>query len=164
MNTYESETQTAMVTPVEAANGAISDMQTNHVEAIETVISSLDQYNNVLVNHSQEGHIWKFKYGSVDVWVQLTGSTDDDTFTVWSPVLELPVQEEVALMRRLMEMNWLDTFEARFGMFNNQVVVVTSRGVFDLSPGEISHLITIVATIADDHDEELQSAFPAISA
>ena len=163
MNTYEPGTDVAAVVPSETFNDIATDMSINYVEVIETVISSLDQHDHVLVSQTQEGHIWTFKYGSVDVWVQLTGTADEDTFTVWSPVLQLPVQNEATLMRQLMELNWLGTFEARFGIFNNQVVVVTSRTVFDLSPGEISHLIIIVATIADNHDEDLQAAFPAIA-
>ncbi len=137
------------------------DGNLNYIDVIETVISSLDQHNNVLVNASQDGHIWKFKYGSVDVYIQLTGSLEDDTFTVWSPVLQLPVQNETHLMRKLLELNWLSTFEAHFSLFNQQIVAVTSRSVADLSPGEISHLITLVASIADDHDDGLQSEFPA---
>lgn len=135
----------------------------NHVEVIETVISSLDQYDNGLVNHSEEGYIWKFKYGSVDVFVQLTGLTDDDTFTIWSPVLQLPVQDEARLTRKLLEMNWSATFEACFGIFNNQVVALATRSVADLSPREISRSITVVATIADDNDEALQQEFPVVA-
>jgi len=135
----------------------------NHVDAIETVIASLDQYDNALVNHSDQGYIWKFKYGSVDVFVQLTGLTDDDTFTVWSPVLQLPAQNESRLMRQLLEMNWSATFEACFGIFNNQVVALSTRSVADLSPGEISRTITVVATIADENDEVLQQEFPAVA-
>lgn len=149
---YKTETNPDMSNEVETLN---------YTDIIETVISSLDQHNNVLVNSSEDGHIWKFKYGSVDVFIQLTGSSEDDSFTVWSPVLQLPVQNETHLMRKLLELNWLSTFEAHFSMFNQQVVAVTSRSVADLSPGEISHLITLVATIADDHDDELQAEFPA---
>lgn len=141
-----------------------SDITTeSHVDAIETVISSLDQYDNALVNHSEEGYIWKFKYGSVDVFVQLTGLTDEDAFTVWSPVLQLPVQNEARLMRKLLEMNWSATFESCFGIFNAQVVVMSTRTVAELSPGEISRIITVVATISDDNDEALQQEFPAVT-
>jgi len=133
----------------------------SHVNIIETVISSLDQYDNAGVNHSQEGYIWKFKYGSVDVFVQLTGQSDEDMFTVWSPILQLPVQNEAQLMRKLLEMNWSATFEACFGIFQNQVVAMVTRSVADLSPGEISRTITVVATIADENDEALQQEFPA---
>jgi len=152
MMSYKTETTTAM---------SKEDDTLNYTDVIETVISSLDQHNNILVSTSPDGHLWKFKYGSVDVYIQLTGSTEDDTFTVWAPVLQLPVQNETHLMRKLLELNWLSTFEAHFSIFNQQVVAVTSRSVADLSPGEISHLITLVATIADDHDDGLQAEFPA---
>lgn len=143
-----------------AADGEITS-SASHTDVIETIISSLDQYHNALVNHSDEGYIWKFKYGSVDVFVQLTGDQDEDTLTVWSPVVQLPVQNETQLLRKLLEMNWLATAEAQFGIFNQQVMVLSSRSVADLSPGEISRQITMVASIADEHDEALQEEFPA---
>jgi hypothetical protein len=133
----------------------------NHVEIIETVISSLDQEDTAMVSQSEEGYLWKFKYGSVEVFVQLTGITDDDTFTVWSSVLPLPAKNEPQLMRKLLEMNWSDTFESSFGIVDNQVVVLSSRTVAELSPGEISRAITVVATIADDNDDALNSEFGA---
>ncbi|MEQ8468193.1 YbjN domain-containing protein [Coleofasciculus sp. E1-EBD-02] len=140
----------------------IQDQTTvNYVETIETVISSLEQDDSAMVSHNDEGYLWKFKYGSVEVFVQLTGSTDEDTFTVWSSVLNLPAEKEAELMRRLLEMNWSDTFESRFGIVDDQVVVLSSRTVAELSPGEISRAITIVATIADDNDEALQEEFGA---
>jgi len=58
-------------------------------------------------------------YGSVEVFVQLTGLADEDTFTVWSSVLKLlPMMKR--LMRRLLEMNWSGTFEACFGILTTR--------------------------------------------
>jgi len=133
----------------------------NHLEVIETVISSLQEDDSAMVSHSDQGHLWKFKYGSVEVFVQLTGETDEDMLTVWSPVLKLPVQNEAQLLRRLLEMNWSNTFEARFGIVDDQVVVSSTRTVAELSPGEVSRNITVVATIADNNDESLQGEFAA---
>ncbi|GAP95005.1 YbjN domain-containing protein [Leptolyngbya sp. NIES-2104] len=135
----------------------------NLIQVIETVIDSLDQSSSAMVSHNENesGYVWKFKYGSVETFVQLTGTSDDDTFTVWATVLNLPVQNEAQLNRKLLEMNWLTTFESHFATFNNQVVVVSSRTVAELSPGEVSRLITIVATIADDNDDVLRSEFEA---
>jgi len=65
-------------------------------------------------------------------------------------VLKLPANDEVRLMRHLLEMNWSGTFEACFGIFNDQVVVLSTRTLAELSPGEISRIITVVATIADE--------------
>ncbi|HEY9878963.1 MAG TPA: YbjN domain-containing protein [Leptolyngbyaceae cyanobacterium] len=133
----------------------------NHIEMIETVISSLDQNNSAMVSHTDEGHLWKFKYGTVEVFVQLTGTSETDTLTAWSPVMTLPARDETGLMRHLLEMNCGETLESCFGILGSQVVVLASRILQDISPGEVSRLMTIVATIADDNDEVLQSRYGA---
>ncbi|MBW4688760.1 MAG: YbjN domain-containing protein [Komarekiella atlantica HA4396-MV6] len=134
----------------------------NHVEVIENVIDSLEQDDSAMVSHTPEGgYLWKFKYGSVEVFVQLTGKSDEDTITVWSVVLQLPAKDEPRLMRYLLELNCSSTLEARFGIIENRIVVISTRTLAELSPGEVSRLITIVATIADDNDEALQSEYGA---
>ena len=135
--------------------------KSTHQEVIETVISSLDQDNTAMVNHTDKGSLWKFQYGSVEVFVQLTGETDDDLLTVWSSVLQLPAKDEPGLMRRILEMNWSGTFETCFSIKDNQVMISSQRTVADMYPGEISRLVTLVANIADDNDELLQEEFGA---
>lgn len=137
------------------------DQSTTYVDVIETVISSLEQDGSAMVNHSEEGHTWKFQYGSVDVFVQLSGETEDDMFTTWSPVHKLPVQNEADLMRKLLEMNCGNTFEACFGLLDQSIVVFATRTMKDINPSEISRLMTIVASIADENDDELLKAYPA---
>jgi hypothetical protein len=129
------------------------------VDLIETVIDSLDSDNTAMVSHGDGSYIWKFKYGSVEVLVQLTGTTDDDTLTAWSAVMKLPAKDELQLLRKLLEMNWTDTLEARFGILNGEIVVLSQRSLAELSPGEVSRAITLVANLADDHDEQLQATF-----
>ena len=131
----------------------------SHKDEIETVISSLEENDSAMVLKNEEGYLWKFQYGSVEVFVQLTGENDDDLFTVWSVVLPLPAKNEPELMKKLLEMNWSGTFETCFSIFSNQVVVSTQRTVTDLSASEISRAITLVATIADDHDDELRTTY-----
>ena len=131
------------------------------VAVIETVIASLEQEGSAMVNHSESGYLWKFKYGTVDVFVQLSGETDDDTLTTWSPVHKLPVQNESDMMRRLLTLNCGNTFEACFGLIDQSVVVFASRTLLDISASEISRLMTIVASIADENDEVLLKDYPA---
>jgi hypothetical protein len=128
-------------------------------EIIQTVIASMEQNDSAMVMESEGGYLWKFQYGSAEVFVQLTGETDDDLLTVWSTVLKLPANNEPELMRHLLEMNWSGTFETCFGIFNEQIVVSAQRTVAELSPGEISRAITLVATIADDNDDLLQEKY-----
>jgi hypothetical protein len=138
---------------------ADSSVTLNYVEIIETVIASLQEDQSAMVSHTDGGYVWKFKYGSVEVFVQLPGLTDEDELTVWASVIKLPVKNEPGLLHKLMEMNWNRTFEARFAIVDNQVVVCANRTLAELSPAEVSRNITIVATVADDNDEALQAEF-----
>lgn len=157
MTTQTSDTMETMTQS--AIDEMIDAIPVNHVDVIETVIDSLDSDNTAMVNQSNNGHLWKFKYGSAEVFVQLTGIRDEDTLTVWSIVLSLPAKNEPELMRKLLEMNWQETVEARFAIVENQLVVVASRSVADMSAGEISRAITIVATVADNNDDAIQSEY-----
>jgi hypothetical protein len=153
------------LTSKDALEELVETTSMNHVEVIENVIDSLEQDDSAMVSHSPAGgYLWKFKYGSVEVFVQLTGTTDEDTITVWSAVLQLPAKDEPKLMRHLLEMNCSSTFESRFGIIDNRVVVISTRTLAELSPGEVSRLITIVATIADDNDEVLQQIVGSLKA
>ena len=159
MVNYQSNPGMASTSSLSAEDLVSDSNGINVTEVIETVINSLDQTQSAMVSHNDSGNVWKFKYGSVEVFVQLTGMTDDDTFTAWAAVLTLPAKNEPQLMRKLLEMNWKTTFESAFGIFENQIVVLSTRTVAELSPGEISRLITVVATIADDNDDALQAEF-----
>ncbi len=134
-------------------------MPTSHHDAIETVISSMAQGDSAMVQHSDQGAAWKFTYGSVSVFVQMTGENDEDIFTVWADVLALPVKDQTALLTEVMQLNWSDTLEARFALRDDHLVTICQRTVADLSPGEISRAITLVATIADDHDDRLKAQY-----
>lgn len=166
MTSYQSNPETVAnesTSTGELINEIIEETQhINYVEIIENVIDTLEQDDSAMVSHPSEGgNRWKFKYGTVEVFVQLTGPTDEDTLTVWSVVLKLPAKDEPRLTRHLLEMNASGTFEARFAIVENQVVVLATRTLADLSPSEVSRIITVVATIADNNDEALQSEFGA---
>ena len=86
----------------------------NHVEVIENVIDTLDEKDSAMVSHPADGaYLWKFKYGSVEVFVQLTGTSDEDMITVWSSVLKLPAKDETNMMKYLLQMNCSATLEDR---------------------------------------------------
>lgn len=131
----------------------------NNKDEIETVIASLEDNETAMVLENEEGFLWKFQYGDVEVFVQLTGENTEDLFTVWSVILDLPTKNDLALMEKLLTMNWSTTFETYFAICNNQIVISTQRTVEDLSPAEISRAITLVANIADENKEKLREEF-----
>lgn len=135
----------------------------SYQDAITTVIGSMAQEDTALVNDAPEGTIWKFRYATVEVYVQLTGQTDEDFLLVWAPVLSLPVARQTELMEKLLRLNWSGTLETCFALFNDQVVVMLQRTVADLSAGEISRAITLVATLADENNDSLRAEFSAAS-
>lgn len=152
---------TQSISSEQLVNDLVDEATADHVNVIQTVIASLEQDQSAMVSQTDSTYLWKFKYGSVEVFVQLTGLSDEDTLTVWASVLKLPAKDEAGLMRKVLEMNWAGTFEACFAIFDEQIVVLSTRTLAELSPGEISRLITIVATIADENDEALQAEFGA---
>ena len=145
----------------ETISAGTESFQASHVDVIETVIASLDQGGNAMVSRDSDGYLWKFTYGSVAIYVQLTGTDDEDTLTVWSPILKLPVANQSELMQELLSMNCGETFEACYGISNQEVLILASRILADINPGEISRLMTIVATIADDMDDVLKDKYHA---
>jgi len=128
-------------------------------ETIQTVIASMDAEKTAVVNQTND--TWKFKYGTVEIVVNITGDRPTDTFTVLSTVLSFPVKDEARLMKLLLEKNASETFESHFAIQNDQVIIIASRSVEDLSAAEISRLITIVSAIADTNDETLIAEFNA---
>lgn len=128
-------------------------------EIIATVITTLKEEDEAAYESQTNGHTWKFKYGTVTVLVHLTGEAENDSLTIWSPVLSLPAKDEATLLRELLVKNWDNTLEARFAIWNDEVVMHTTRQMLGITPGEISHLITLVATLADEYDEPLQEAY-----
>lgn len=126
-------------------------------ETIQTIIAGMDSEKTAVVNQTND--TWKFKYGTVDVLVNITGDQPTDTFTVLSNVMSSPFKDESRMMKLLLEKNASETFEAHFAIQNDQVIVIASRSVEDLSPAEISRLITIVSAIADSNDESLKTEF-----
>ncbi|MEN9209969.1 YbjN domain-containing protein [uncultured Thermosynechococcus sp.] len=131
-----------------------------YVEIVSAVVSSLKE--DVAYENHEQGHTWRFTYGTVDVFVHLSGESAEDTLAVWSPVLTLPVAEPAKLMQKLLEKNWTDTLEARFCIWNNQVILNHYRTLEEITASEISRAITIVASLADEYDEPLQAEFPSI--
>ncbi|NJK59893.1 MAG: YbjN domain-containing protein [Oscillatoriales cyanobacterium SM2_1_8] len=131
----------------------------NHAATIQTVIASMDPDKTAMVN--QTNNTWKFRYGTVEVVVNITGEEPTDIFTVFSQVLAYPVKDEARLCKLLLEKNATDTMEARYALQDNCILVLASRSVEDLSAAEISRIITIVASIADEVDEPLQQEFAA---
>ncbi len=148
-----------MSTPADLDLDFASEKSSGYADLIATVVSTLKE-DAAYENHEQ-GDTWTFTYGTASVFVHLSGETTSDTLSVWSPVLRYPVKDEAILMKTLLEQNWIDTFEARFCIWNDQVILHHYRALEGITPAEISRAITLVATLADEFDGPLQERFGA---
>jgi len=148
-----------MVSEVRSPAPSVAVDSTDWVDIVETVISGLHQGEAPLVGQTETGKIWMFRYGSAEVFVQLSGYSEEDFLTIWSPVLPLPVADPLGLYQKLLSLNWLATLEAHFAVAEEQVQVVATRTLAGISAAEIARLITIVATLADDYDDLLKAEF-----
>ena len=138
---------------------AVEIPQQSFTEIIETVITTLSNDATQLEIAAPQ-KAWRFHYGTVEVYVYLTGITSEDTLIVWSPVITLPVKDEVGLMRFLLSQNGTNaTMESAFCIQEGRVNLSITRTLTDLNPSEISRAITIVASIADEFDELLLEKF-----
>lgn len=152
MTSYQSQS--------EITNEVAHTAEINHIEVIENVIHSLEQGDSAMVSQLPEGgYLWKFNYGNVEVFVQLTGTSDEGNLRVWSLILNLPTKNEPLLMRTLLEMNSSSTFESRYCIIDNQIMVLGIHTLQELSASEVSRLITVVATVANNNCQALQSEF-----
>lgn len=140
------------MSPAELSNEVEEELESiPFPDLVATVISSLKD-DVAYESRDSDGHTWKFSYGKAEVFVHLSGETEGDTLTVWSPVLQRPFANEAKLFESLLAKNWSDTLEARFSLWNDQIVLHSSRTLADISPSEISRAITLVATLADETD------------
>lgn len=155
------ESETLLAEDLQPEEQSPSGSASSLIDVIETVIASLADPGSSMVSHSQTGYLWKFGYGQAEIFVQLTGLTEDDLLTVWSNLLALPVPNEPQLLHHLLKLNWAQTQEARFALMDQEVVVLACRSVEDLSAGEISRAITIVGSLARDYGASLRNDSPA---
>jgi len=118
MTSYQADPETVATQSQRNDQRANRGTGINHVEVIQTVIASLEQDESAMVSQTEASYVWKFRYGSVEVFVQLTGLADEDTFTVWSSVLKLLPRMKLNVAP--LEMNWSGTFEACFGILTTR--------------------------------------------
>ena len=70
---------TQPITSEQVINNLVEEATTSHVDVIQTVIASLEKGDSAMVSHTEAAYLWKFKYGRVEVFVQLKGLKEEDT-------------------------------------------------------------------------------------
>lgn len=84
------------------------------------------------------------------------------TLRVLAPCVRIGEGDPVALFRHVLEMNARELVGAAFGVFGDEVVVVTERSVEDLDASEVDGAIRTVGRVADRHDDSLAARFGVV--
>jgi hypothetical protein len=118
------------------------------------------------VNDAQAG--WTLKRGSASVLVTVTHHEHEDVsyLRVVSPVVTLPAEpsNQVALFRRVLELNAGGLANAAFGLVGDRVVAVSERPAADLDASEVEQIVRHLAAVADTFDDRLEKEFGASKA
>lgn len=124
---------------------------------IERVIRGLglDPDKNRQPSTDPRRRAWKIRRGSASVYVLLTETDHGSFLQVVSPLLKLPAQEILPLLRRLLEANGGQLYGAAFGLKGDQVVLSADRSTVDLDEGEVGAMIKTVGRYADEYDDLL---------
>ena len=111
---------------------------------------------------------WTLKRGSASVLVTVTHHEHEDAcyLRVVSPVVSLPADpsSQVALFRRLLELNTAGLANAAFGLLGERVVVVSERPAAGLGAEEVEQIVRHLAAVADTFDDRLEKEFGAAKA
>jgi len=133
------------------------------VEEAISALSLVPEENRL--QGQQEGYGWGVMKGSAEIFIFLIpGDSQKEThhsFQVVSPVMKMPESQtsQVALYRRLLELNVEILSGVSFGLKGDMVLIVADRSTQDINLSEVKSMILRVGYFADLYDDELVSQY-----
>lgn len=126
---------------------------------IENYMRRLATEEGVKLEDLSRGDGWELQRGSARV--RLDYCQPEDRLTIESTILPVPNDpaKQPRLFRRILELNYRSTGEARFALRGNEVLVTFTRSALGLDYVEFVHAVESVCRTSDDYDDELRSAF-----
>lgn len=128
----------------------------------------LDPTTTLVAGGTDTAVAWTLKRGSASVLVTVARHDGErGTFLrIASPVVTLPTDQgkQVAMMRRLLELNAAGLANAAFGLMENRVVAVSERPAAGLDAGEVEQMVMHLSAVADTFDDRLAKEFGALKA
>ncbi|HEY4015080.1 MAG TPA: YbjN domain-containing protein [Polyangiaceae bacterium] len=109
---------------------------------------------------------WTLKRGSASVLVSIArqgkdGKDDTAYLRVAAPVIVMPeaADKQLAVCRRLLELNAGGLSNAAFGLVGDRVIAVSERPTLGLDGQEVEQMVRHLAAVADTFDDRLASEF-----
>jgi hypothetical protein len=132
------------------------------VVTIETVLRGLGvEVEAARVQTTDGSTAWKVKRGSAEVLVFANPARNGGPafLRVVSPIWRMPSANDPTILRTLLEMNARDLFGTAFGLMDDDVVLVSERGIHDLDASEVSEILENIGAAGDYFDDKLVRDF-----
>lgn len=107
---------------------------------------------------TETGYGWTFQRGSATIEIFISLQNNVGYFQVLAPILHLPQSGLLPLYRRMLELN-LQLTNAALGIYADTVYIFSERPLQGLDADEANQIITLVASYADDLDNQLVEEF-----
>lgn len=107
-------------------------------------------------------YAWSLMRGSAAVAVFLRAprrGEEAPVLRVISPIVVIDRRDELALYRRLLELNASGLGSVAFGLYDDRIVAVSERPTRDLDASEVRYIVQVVGSVADHYDDELTRSF-----
>jgi len=105
---------------------------------------------------------WSLRRGSAGVAVFIREPRGGDAsawLRVAAPIVKVDPANELALYKKLLELNAQGLGAVEFGALDGRVLVVAERRTVDLEADEVAWLIERVGVVADHYDDTLVARF-----
>jgi hypothetical protein len=131
---------------------------------VEAAVRTLGLDPEAMCANSGESHAsWTLKRGSASVLVSLAQSLKDGGtyLRVAAPVIVMPTDavKQLAVCRRLLELNGAGLSNAAFGLVGERVIAVSERPTPGLDREEVEQMVRHLAAVADTFDDRLANEF-----
>ncbi|MBC8100374.1 MAG: YbjN domain-containing protein [Armatimonadetes bacterium] len=130
----------------------------NHIATIENILSMLDVNPSEARAHTMESYRWAFRWGSVEVDVNIMERGSRAFFQVTAPIIYLPDSQRENLLYGILELN-LEMTSAAMGVYRDVIYVFSERPIEGMDAEEARFIITQVAHYADELDHRLVQDF-----
>lgn len=129
-----------------------------HANNVERILASIGVNPEQARMSTRDGYGWTFQHGSAMIEVYLTQQDQREYFQVVAPLIHLPLNNLLALYRRLLELN-LSLTNASLGVYQDVVYIFSERPLIGLDGNEANFIISQIAGYADDLDNQLVNEF-----
>ncbi len=143
--------------PQQQSKPGIKTLQ-DYAVTVEKILMAINIDPKQAKLKTDQGYGWSFQRGSAVIEIYVTQHNDRGYFQVLSPIIHLPGTGLLQLYRRLLELN-LQLTNASIGVYYDVVYIFSERLLEGMDATEANHIITMVATYADELDNELVNEF-----